>query len=110
MTHFRHFLAIDWSGAAGERHKGIALAMADAKGGPPVLVESRPGGWSREEVLALLLDLPRETLVGLDLGMALPFADCGAYFPGLANSPPDARRLWRVVEEVCAGADTGAIH
>jgi len=23
---FQHFAAIDWSGAAGERHKGIALA------------------------------------------------------------------------------------
>ena len=27
---FGHFIAIDWSGAAGERHKGIALAMAVA--------------------------------------------------------------------------------
>ena len=28
MSRFRHFLAIDWSGAAGERHKGIALGCA----------------------------------------------------------------------------------
>lgn len=103
MARFSHFLAIDWSGAAGERHKGIALAVADAEGGPPVLVEPARRGWSREEVLALLLDLPRDTLAGLDLGMALPFADCGAYFPGLADSPSDARALWALVDEVCVG-------
>ena len=100
---FKHFVAIDWSGAAGERHKGIALALADAAGGPPVLVD--PGrGWSREEVLALLRDgLPRDTLAGLDLGISLPFADCGAYFPGLADGPEDARALWKLVDAVCIG-------
>ncbi len=30
MRKWDHFLAIDWSGAKGERHKGIALALADA--------------------------------------------------------------------------------
>ncbi|RIV78097.1 hypothetical protein D2V04_09455 [Pelagerythrobacter aerophilus] len=99
---FSHFLAIDWSGAAGERHKGIALALADAAGGPPVLID-RGRGWSRADVLALLLeDLPPDTLVGLDLGMSLPFADCEGFFPGLTNSPPDARSLWAMVDDICA--------
>ena len=53
---FRHFLAIDWSGAAGERQKGIALAIADADGGPPVLIDPPLRGWSREDVLAILRD------------------------------------------------------
>ncbi len=100
-SRFRHFLAIDWSGAAGERHKGIALALADASGGPPVLVE-RGRGWSRAEVLDLLLnDLPTDTLVGMDLGFSLPFADRSAYFPGWAESPADARDLWALVERLC---------
>ena len=99
---FAHFLAIDWSGAAGERHKGIALAFADARGGPPVLVD--PGrGWSRGEVLALLRDrLRNDTLVGLDLGIGLPFADCGGYFPGLADAPKDAPALWHLIDRVCS--------
>ncbi len=80
ITRFRQYLAIDWSGAAGERHAGIALAVADAAGGAPVLVE-RGRKWSRSEVLEVLRDLPADTLVGMDLGIALPFADCGAYFP-----------------------------
>lgn len=101
MNRFAHFLAIDWSGAKGARHKGIALALADAQGGPPVLVE-RGRGWGREDVLAMLRhELPTDTLVGMDLGIALPFADCDAYFPGLAESPPDAPALWALVEDVC---------
>ena len=91
---FAHFLAIDWSGAVGERHKSIALALADIRGGPPVLVRSERG-WSRGEVLALLRDeLPENTLVGLDLGIALPFADADSYFPGWDESPADAPALW----------------
>ena len=98
---FRHFLAIDWSGAKGRRQKGIALALADGAGGPPVLVE-RGRGWGREDVFALLRDdLPADTLVGMDLGIALPFADCGAYFPGLADSPPHAPALWALIDTVC---------
>jgi hypothetical protein len=98
---FAQFLAIDWSGAAMERHTSIALAVADMRGGPPVLV---PGnrGWSRGEVLDLLRDLPTNTLVGLDLGIALPFADRGAFFPGWDESPPHAAALWALVERLCA--------
>lgn len=98
MSRFKHFLAIDWSGAKGAWQKGIALAIADAAGGPPVLARHR---WSRDEVLAILRhDLPPDTLVGLDLGIALPFADCGGYFPGWDGSPPDARALWALVDQI----------
>lgn len=102
MRRFSHFLAIDWSGARGERHKGIALSLADAAGGPPVLIE-RGRAWSRAEVLAILRDdLPPDTLVGMDLGIALPFADAGAFFPGWSDSPADATALWALVDRVCA--------
>lgn len=46
--------------------------------------------------------MPASTLVGLDIGMSLPFADCGAFFPGWNESPADARALWRLVEAVAA--------
>lgn len=98
---FEHFCAIDWSGAAGERHKGIAIAVCTAQGGPPVLVEPERA-WSREDVLAILRDLPDATQAGLDLGISLPFADCGAFFPGWPASPPDAPALWALVEELSA--------
>ena len=100
---FDRFVAIDWTGAAGERHRAIAVAEADAAGGPPRLVVPARR-WSRGEVLALVAgwrDRGERVLVGFDMCFGLPFADAGAYFPGDA-SPPDARALWREVAQVCA--------
>jgi hypothetical protein len=99
---FRHFAAIDWSGAAGERHAGIALAICETGDAPPKIV--RPGHrWSRAEVTEWLVGrMPADTLVGLDISGSLAFADRGAYFPGWRDSPPDARALWALVERLCA--------
>ena len=99
---FHHFAAIDWSGAAGERHHGIALAICGLGDVAPKLV--RPAHrWSRGEVLDWLTgELPADTLVGFDLSMAFAFADRGAYFPGWADSPENARELWALVEGVSA--------
>ncbi len=102
MREFDHFIAIDWSGAKGERHKGIAMAIARADGGPPVLVEPPAGGFSRTEIRDILADdLPVNSLVGLDLGISLPFEDCGAFFPGWDRSPRSAKRLWALIDEIC---------
>ncbi len=100
---FRHFAAIDWSGAAGERHRGIAVALCSHGSAAPQLV--RPGHrWSRGEVLDWLLnDLPADTLVGFDMGISLAHADTGAFLPGWAQSPPDARSLWALIDHICAG-------
>lgn len=99
---FTHFMAIDWSGAASPRQKGIAIAVAEAAGGPPALL-TRALPWSRDDVLSLLRDgLPEATLVGLDLGISLPYADCGAFFPGWNESPPNAPSLWKMVDTICA--------
>ena len=99
---FRHFAAIDWSGAAGERHRGIAVALCGEGRGAPELV--RPGHrWARAEVLDWLVsDLPDDTLVGFDMGISLAHADAGAFFPGWAESPADARALWAMVDALCA--------
>jgi hypothetical protein len=103
LNRFTHFLAVDWSGAKGARQKGIALAVALAEGGAPVIITPPdPRGWARSEVLALLLDLPGDTLVGLDLGIGLPFADAGAFFPAWDASPADARALWALIDRLCA--------
>ncbi|MBZ6378892.1 hypothetical protein B5C34_10545 [Pacificimonas flava] len=105
MPPFDRYAAIDWSGAKGERHKGIAIAWCDANGGPPALLE--PGrSWSRTDVLRWLRDLAsasQRTLVGMDLGISLPYADCGAFFPGAAQSPGSAKALWALVDGICSG-------
>lgn len=100
---FRQFLAVDWSGAAGERHKGIALALAHEDGGPPVLLGAPRGGWSRTEAMEAIAEAAgADTLIGVDLGISLPFADCGAFLPAWAQSPPDARALWALIDDICA--------
>jgi hypothetical protein len=102
LLSFRRFVAIDWSGAVGERHAGIAIALAVQGDAAPRLVRPERR-WSRAEVAAwLAAELPEDTLVGIDSAPALPFLDRGAYFPGWSRSPPDARALWALVEEICA--------
>lgn len=102
-TRFRHFAAVDWSGAAGERHQGIVLALCSAGDDAPALV--RPGHrWSRAEVLGWLLDeMPADTLIGFDLSTSLAHADRGAFFPGWDESPADAKSLWALVDRLAAG-------
>ena len=98
---FRHFAAIDWSGAVGPRQPGIAVAICGPGRDAPALV--RPGHrWSRGEIVDWLIgEMPDETLVGFDLGPSFPFVDQGAFFPGWARSPGDARGLWELVEALC---------
>ena len=93
---FAHFAAIDWSGAVGERHQGIAIALCGLGDGAPWLVSPpRHQYWSRLDVLEWLVErLPPATLVGFDMGISLAFADCDGYFPGWAQSPKGARALW----------------
>ena len=99
---FRRFACIDWSGAKGDRQKGIAVAVSEGPGRTPKLIE-RP--WSRQAVLDWLLDHARrdsDLLVGIDFSTAFPFFDAGAYFPGWADSPADARLLWKLVDDLSA--------
>lgn len=102
MVHFPHFACIDWSGAVGERQRGIAVAICTIGNEAPQLV--RAGHiWSRQEVIDWLLnDMPDGTLVGMDLGPSLPFQDLQGFFPGWKESPANARTLWQLVERICA--------
>ncbi|UYY77641.1 hypothetical protein [Sphingomonas sp. R1] len=99
---FTDFVAIDWSGQAVERPKGLAVAHVRAGSAAPVLVERN---WSRADVLAFLEDLAAagtRALIGLDLSPAFPFVDAGGYFPGWAESPADAPALWALVDRLSA--------
>lgn len=98
--HFTHYAAIDWSGAVGPLQRGIAVAICDRGGAAPRLI-ARDGGWSRVAVLDWLrTEMPDDTLVGLDLGLSLPFVDQGAFFPGWDESPGDAKALWAMVDRI----------
>jgi hypothetical protein len=104
MRRFTHFAALDWSGARGERQRGIALAVASG-GAAPALV--RPGHiWSRAEIADWLEDVATsdaDMLIGFDFSAAFAFADREAYFPLWRDSPADIRALWALVERLAAG-------
>ncbi len=104
MKRFSRFAAIDWSGEAVARPKGLALAVAEAGSAAPIPI-SPDKGWSREAVTEWIGSHAGEDMViGLDLSTAFPFLDRGAFFPGWAGSPGDARSLWALVDEL-SGAD-----
>ncbi|MCO5794566.1 MAG: hypothetical protein HEQ21_17245 [Blastomonas sp.] len=108
MRRFQHYACFDWSGQAVARPRGLALATiageADAR---PVLLRPQ-GGWSRGAALDWLLahaDAGTDMLIGMDLSPTFPFVDAGGYFPGWSDSPPDARSLWALVDQLCDGDD-----
>jgi hypothetical protein len=107
-THFASFVAIDWSGAKGRRHKGIAIAEARGDA-PPRLI--RPGHiWSREEVLHWLLRRAAKepTLFGFDFSFAPPIVEIGEYLPGESDVPKNAREFWAYVDSKSDDEDLGA--
>lgn len=100
---FTDFIAIDWSGQAVERPRGLAVAHARMGSAAPELVDRR---WSRADILEWLeslADSGTRALIGLDLSPAFPFEDEGAYFPGWDASPPDGPALWALVDRLSAG-------
>ncbi|HWU93332.1 MAG TPA: hypothetical protein VN106_08830 [Sphingomicrobium sp.] len=108
MTAFTRFVAIDWSGAKGRRHKGIAVADAGLDG-PPRL--ARPSHvWSREEVLDWLLREAAKapTLFGFDFSFAPPLIEKGEYLLGEPGVPRTAREFWAYVDALCDDEDLGA--
>lgn len=107
-SYFRRFAAIDWSGAKGSRHKGIAVAICERGTAAPALVAAPAGIWSRVAVLRWLLANAREPLlVGFDFSFSAPFVARGAHLPGETRTA-DAKALWAYVDAASGDADLGA--
>jgi hypothetical protein len=107
-SRFAAYVAIDWSGAKGRRHKGIAIAEARGDGAPRLV---RPEHvWSRCEVLDWLLKrAAREpTLFGFDFSFAPPIVEKGEYLLGEPEVPKTAREFWAYVDDRCDDEDLGA--
>lgn len=105
---FAAYVAIDWSGAKGKRHKGIAIAEVRGDAAPRLI---RPGHvWSREEVVGWLLNRAAKepTLFGFDFSFAPPIVEQGEYLIGEPEIPKTAREFWAYVDDMCADEDLGA--
>jgi hypothetical protein len=105
---FQSYVAIDWSGAKGRRHRGIAIAEARGDAAPRLV---RAGhAWSREEVLEWLLARAAKepTLFGFDFSFAPPIVEKGEYLIGEPNVPKTAREFWAYVDARSDDEDLGA--
>jgi hypothetical protein len=106
---FTRFAAIDWSGAKGARHKGIAVALCEVGCAVPRLVEAPDGVWSRTGVADWLVRVAGDapTLFGFDFSFAPPFVARGGYLPGdvVPDNGPD---FWAYVDALCEDVDLGA--
>jgi hypothetical protein len=108
VSRFQCFVAIDWSGAKGKRHKGIAIAEARGDAAPRLV---RPDHvWSREEVADWLFERAagEPTLFGFDFSFAPPIVERGEYLLGEPGVPNTAREFWRYVDAMCDDDDLGA--
>ena len=108
MRQFASYVAIDWSGAKGRRHKGIAIAEARGSAAPRLV---RPEHvWSRCEVLEWLEGrAAREpSLFGFDFSFAPPIVERGEYLPGESGVPNTAREFWAYVDALSTDEDLGA--
>lgn len=105
-SRFTEFVVIDWSGENVARPKGIAVAHARRGDAAPGLLTPTKG-WSRGDVLAGLVAhaaAGTNLLIGLDLSPGLPFVDTGAFFPGWAETPANAKQLWALVDATSANS------
>jgi hypothetical protein len=102
MRIFKNTACADWSGAIGERPRGLSVAVMQNDAAPKLL--NGEYRWSRADIrdwLFTCADKKTDILIGLDLSFGFPMIDCGAYFPQWDESPPDARSLWATIDTIC---------
>lgn len=104
---FDFYVAIDWSGAKGNHHRGVAIAVAEPGGAPAIVPPPQSGGWARSEVAEWLRALPGRVLAGFDFSFAPPFVDRGCYLPGV-NAPDTGPAFWQWLDSQCPDPDLGA--
>lgn len=107
MRAFSRFACVDWSGAKGSRHAGIALAVCTQGDDAPTLVAPPGKGWSRQGIADWLLTQDDDLLIGFDFSFAPPIIERGSYLPGEAV-PETARAFWAYVDAQCDDDDLGA--
>ena len=107
MPRFTSFACIDWSGAKGSRHPGIALAECSLGDAAPTLIAPPGKSWSRQGIADWLLSQTDDLLVGFDFSFAPPKIMRGEYLPG-DTTPDNGRDFWAYVDEMCEDEDLGA--
>ncbi len=111
MTDFTHFVGVDWTGAKGRRHAGLAVAACETGEVAPKVITPPSGAknWSRAECTSwiaegLKLKTGERVLVGLDSSFGMPFVDEYCYLEN-AGLPEHGRGLWGYVDKLCTDAE-----
>lgn len=107
MPRFSRFACVDWSGAKGTRHAGIALAVCEQGNSAPALITPPNGKWSRQAIADWLLQQDDDLLIGFDFSFAPPLITRSSYLPG-ESVPTNAREFWAYVDRCCEDDDLGA--
>jgi hypothetical protein len=107
MRPFSRFACVDWSGAKGSHHAGIALAVCEEGDDAPALIAPPGKAWSRQYIADWLLAQDDDLLIGFDFSFAPPIIERGSYLPGEAV-PETARAFWAYVDAQCDDDDLGA--
>jgi hypothetical protein len=104
---FSRFAAIDWSGAKGNKHAGIALAVCEEGCSAPALVPPPARHWSRADIVDWVLAQKDDILIGFDFSFAPPSIARGGFLPG-DIIPSTAKAFWAYVDALCDDEDLGA--
>lgn len=104
---YTRFACVDWSGAKGDSHSGIALSICGNGTEAPVLIDPPGKYWSRSGIAQWLLAQDDDLLIGFDFSFAPPLVERGSYLPG-ENVPETAREFWKYVDSLCSDPDLGA--
>jgi hypothetical protein len=107
MRAYSRFACVDWSGAKGNRHAGIALAVCARGYDAPALIAPPGRAWSRQGIADWLLAQDDDLLIGFDFSFAPPIIERGSYLPGEAV-PDTARAFWAYIDAQCDDEDLGA--
>ncbi len=107
MPRFTSFACVDWSGAKGSRHPGIALAVCETGNAAPTLITPPSRHWSRQAIADWVLAQTADLLIGFDFSFAPPKIARGEYLPG-DTTADNARNFWAYVDATCGDEDRGA--
>ena len=105
---FAAYVAIDWSGAKGRRHKGIAVAEARGDAAPRLVAPATPGRARRSSAGCSERAAREPSLFGFDFSFAPPIVERGEYLPGEPGVTVDRAGLLGLCRQLKSDEDLGA--
>ena len=99
---FENYIGIDWSGDKNRFQKGISVSLSKNGTDVPKIIRPKEKYWSRSNLINWLNKkiFKEKSLIGFDFAFSYPFYDFFSYFPGVKESPINAKSLWSTINIV----------